>query len=472
MIVKDEEQLLPRALASVAGADEVVIVDTGSTDGTVAMAEAAGAKVYRGPAFAWRDDFAFSRNQSLARCTGDVVLIIDADEVLEPGGLDHLRAHLATTAHPALLFDTVSERGGEWHRSIRAFQRRPDITWRRRIHNYLTTTDAEFTDVRITYGYSPAHAKDPDRALRILTAVCAEEPTCVREKYYLAREHWYRRAYPAAIAWYDAYLAVATWGPEIADAHLMRARCLWALHRGEEARGACLQALAVNANFSEAFRFLAAMSGPKNRARWEAVAATASDADVLFVRPQPAPVVQDAAYYDRLFGAGYDTGRYAALYEAVAAYAGGGSVLDVGCGTAALEAYVVGRYAGFDFAAQTIERLVRERRLNVWVGAVATPADYGQADVYACLEVLEHVADDRAVVAAWPAGQRVALTVPSFPDPGHVRTFTDATARARYADLLEDLAVQPFALQDGVWRAVPTAGAPCIWLITGRRRAA
>jgi hypothetical protein len=456
----------------VAGADEVVIVDTGSTDGTIALAEAAGAKVYHGPAFAWRDDFAFSRNQSLARCTGDWVAIIDADEFLEPDGIAHLRAHLATTAQPALLFDTVSERGGEWHRSIRAFQRRPDITWRRRIHNYLTTTDAEFTDVRMTYGYSPAHAKDPDRAMRILTAVCAEEPTCVREKYYLAREHWYRRAYPAAIHWYDAYLAVATWGPEIADAHLMRARCLWALHRGEEARGACLQALAVNANFSEAFHFLAAMSGPKNRARWEAVAATASDADVLFVRPQPVPVVQDAAYYDRLFGAGYDTRRYQHLYEAVAAYAGDCSVLDVGCGTAALAAYVGGRYAGFDFAAQTIQRLAKDLQLNVWVGAVTDPAAYRNADVYACLEVLEHVADDRAVVAAWPAGQHVALTVPSFPDPGHVRTFTDATARARYADLLEDLAVQPFALRDGVWREVTAAEDPCIWLLTGRRRAA
>jgi glycosyltransferase involved in cell wall biosynthesis len=82
MIVKNEEEMLPDCLRSVQGViDELIIVDTGSTDNTVAIAEAAGAKVVH---FEWCDDFAAARNVSLQQATGDFVLVLDADERLAP----------------------------------------------------------------------------------------------------------------------------------------------------------------------------------------------------------------------------------------------------------------------------------------------------------------------------------------------------------------------------------------------------
>ena len=81
MIVRNEEERLARCLRSVQGAvDEIVIVDTGSMDGTKAIAAAFTDRVFD---FAWRDDFAAARNASMAYATKPYILWLDADDVLE-----------------------------------------------------------------------------------------------------------------------------------------------------------------------------------------------------------------------------------------------------------------------------------------------------------------------------------------------------------------------------------------------------
>ncbi len=101
MIVRNEENNLPRCLESVRGLfDEVVIVDTGSQDRTIEIARSFGAKVFE---FVWVDDFAAARNEALAHATGDFVFWLDADDVVEPAERDKLQALLAglSTDDPA-----------------------------------------------------------------------------------------------------------------------------------------------------------------------------------------------------------------------------------------------------------------------------------------------------------------------------------------------------------------------------------
>ncbi|HEX3018631.1 MAG TPA: glycosyltransferase [Caproicibacter sp.] len=88
MIVKDEEENLEKCLKSVKNlADETIIIDTGSTDRTVEIAEGFGAKVLH---FAWNDNFAEARNYSLSFAQGDWILVMDADDELEPGGIEKI----------------------------------------------------------------------------------------------------------------------------------------------------------------------------------------------------------------------------------------------------------------------------------------------------------------------------------------------------------------------------------------------
>ena len=288
MIVKNESACLATALQSVADSDEIVVVDTGSDDDTIAIAEAHGATVHHGERFQWCDNFSVSRNQSLDLCTGDWVLIIDADEELRSGDMAKIRRACAATTAKALYFDLVSASNPEQvHRSIRCFRRLPEIRWRGAIHNYLSCSEGEPVDAQITYGYSEAHKKDPDRALRILSAEVGRYPEAARERYYLAREYWYRNNYAEAIVHWREYLKVATWAPEMADAWLMLARCHVARGNLADAREACLRAIQINTNFHEALVLMASLTGPKNSRRWAEWAKTATNEDVLFVRSHP-----------------------------------------------------------------------------------------------------------------------------------------------------------------------------------------
>lgn len=83
MIVKNEEACLADCLTNAKPfVDEMIIVDTGSTDRTIEIAQQYGAKLFH---FPWREDFSAARNESLRHANGDWILVLDADETLTPG---------------------------------------------------------------------------------------------------------------------------------------------------------------------------------------------------------------------------------------------------------------------------------------------------------------------------------------------------------------------------------------------------
>jgi tetratricopeptide (TPR) repeat protein len=134
MIVRDEAERIEAALASVAGfVDEMVVLDTGSRDDTVAIAQRCGALVASMP---WPGDFAPARNRALELVRGDWVLVLDADERLRPEARGPLRELMA---QPELLVITllrheVGALQSPYSSVSRLFRRHPALRWSRPYH--------------------------------------------------------------------------------------------------------------------------------------------------------------------------------------------------------------------------------------------------------------------------------------------------------------------------------------------------
>ena len=286
MIVRNEGDHLASCLESVKSADEIVIVDT-HLPGEPSMEEVARQytdKYYDD--YQWNDNFSEARNKSLERCTGDWIYIIDADEELEPDGIDKIRAAIERLPDIVEVVNVrvVSKRHKEEHWSARLFRNHKGIVWQRPIHNYLSKSAQMNIDIKHYYGYSTAHSKDPDRALRVLRRCVTSGDYIPRELYYLAREYYYRKSYKEAIIYLEWYVKVSQNAGELADAYLMMGWCYNGLRDPGAARESVLKALNINADFTEALNFMAQMSGPNNRAAWERYAKVSTNNNVMFVR--------------------------------------------------------------------------------------------------------------------------------------------------------------------------------------------
>lgn len=106
MIIKNEEKYLARCLASVKPiVDEMIVVDTGSTDRSKDIASTFGAKVYD---FIWNDNFADARNFYLSKASGDWILVLDGDEVISPRDYDELKNLVQNSKSQSTAFDVIT----------------------------------------------------------------------------------------------------------------------------------------------------------------------------------------------------------------------------------------------------------------------------------------------------------------------------------------------------------------------------
>ncbi|HEY4347353.1 MAG TPA: glycosyltransferase [Gaiellaceae bacterium] len=178
MIVKNEEEMLPGCLEAVQDAvDEIVIVDTGSTDRTVEIAESFGAKVID---FPWNGSFSDARNCSIDNATCDWILYLDADEHLVHEDAKLLRRLTGRTWREAFYLVETNYTGGDdsgssvAHLALRVFKRKPDYRFEGRIHEQKTqamptylSERFETTEIRIRhYGYLKSRINMKEKSRR------------------------------------------------------------------------------------------------------------------------------------------------------------------------------------------------------------------------------------------------------------------------------------------------------------------
>jgi len=142
MIVKNEEHNLPKCLESVRTlADDLIIVDTGSTDATPHIAACHGAKVV--PFDFTRADFAAARNCALSHARGRWILLLDADEILDRAGAPMIETLVALNENAGYFFERCNHSSDSGSSTtdyvVRLFPNRPNYRYRGRVHE---TVDA------------------------------------------------------------------------------------------------------------------------------------------------------------------------------------------------------------------------------------------------------------------------------------------------------------------------------------------
>lgn len=211
MIVKNEEKTLPRCLESVKGIfDEIIIVDTGSTDSTVNEAEKYTNKVYH---FEWCDDFSAARNYSFSKAASDYVMWLDADDVILAKDVDKLKQvknSLGGSEDVIMLpYNTSLDKNlnplFSFYRE-RILKRSRGFLWRGRVHEAVEYSgkviyaDAAVTHKSIKTDYS-------ERNLNIyMKQEKLGEPFSPRDKFYFGRELFYHSHYSLAAAKISEFL--------------------------------------------------------------------------------------------------------------------------------------------------------------------------------------------------------------------------------------------------------------------------
>ena len=191
LIVKNEEKFLAQCLKSIRNlAQQIIVVDTGSTDRTVEIAKGFGAEIHP---FAWCDDFSAARNAALEHATGDWILMLDADEELPEAEHEKLRADIKKSDVIALRLPLINrEHEAEGQNFVpRLFRNAPGVHYFGRIHEQIFPSllplgkswglkTAFGTAQLLHHGYTKEMVRDRDkieRNLKLLRQAVEENPT-------------------------------------------------------------------------------------------------------------------------------------------------------------------------------------------------------------------------------------------------------------------------------------------------------
>lgn len=210
MIVKNEEKVLARCLDSIHEAvDEIIIVDTGSTDKTKEIAQKYTDNVYD---FQWINHFSQARNFSFSKATKDYIMWLDADDVITEENrnkLIKLKENLYDIDIVMMKYNTAFDENGNptfsYYRE-RIIRRTAAHTWKGRVHEAIDCIGKTiYSDIAVNH--SSVKTKYSTRNLDIYKQQIADGETMQpRDIFYYGRELYYHKKYDEAINILSDYL--------------------------------------------------------------------------------------------------------------------------------------------------------------------------------------------------------------------------------------------------------------------------
>lgn len=264
MIVKNEEQVLGRILGQVQSfCDELIIVDTGSTDNTVELAKSFGAKLYH---FEWIDDFSAARNYAFAQCTSDWIMWLDADDVITEAQQQNiltLKTEILNDTLDAIIcsYQIAFDAYGECLISMpreRFLRRNCGGAWQFPIHEAYVLNEPytmlERLDIAIKHDKPSVYVeRSVDRNLIMLTSLVEQGNQSPRIWYYYAKELHHHGRLEEAVSAVTRHVEL-NHDDRVSkyQAMHMAMDCLMQLERYDETIEWGLRALGIDASRAEA----------------------------------------------------------------------------------------------------------------------------------------------------------------------------------------------------------------------------
>lgn len=262
MIVRNESKVLARCLDSVKDfVDEIIVVDTGSTDDTKAIAKTYTDKIYD---FEWIDDFSAARNFAFSQATSDWVMWLDADDILF--GSENLRPVISSLPDNVKCLywkyivgkDRYGNTTLEYLRE-RCVRRDAGFQWNGTIHEALTNR-TPFDSLTVDGIYNE-HVPDTGISLikndRNLSILKKKKSKNTRDLFYLGNEYMDHGNYAKAIETYRQYLEVATWADEMFLACIRMSESYQQLNQLDKAIDAAFAAIKINPTWPHGYFTLA-----------------------------------------------------------------------------------------------------------------------------------------------------------------------------------------------------------------------
>lgn len=247
MIVKNEQDVLANCLNSVKSlVDEIIIVDTGSTDNTMTIAARFTDKIYH---FDWIDDFSAARNFSFSKATSDYVMWLDADDIIKEKDVlmfKELWSNISPSTWVVMMkyntgFDSIGNVTYAYYRE-RIVKNNPALYWQGRVHEVITPV-SEIVHWECAVTHNKLHTSDSDRNLRIFERQLSDGiPLNPREQFYYGRELYYHKRYHDALGVLEGFLNCGNgWIENNIDACSHCAYCYYALNDNNMALRALLR---------------------------------------------------------------------------------------------------------------------------------------------------------------------------------------------------------------------------------------